>query len=108
MPARALTDRQAQACTIVNQWYTQQKCHRIDQLFMDHPEFAGAVSAVYDQAMKHDGDIPSKCVIATQLILQDEPGFVDAVHAMQAAKAPLDMIRAQRSGTTTPTAHLGR
>ena len=77
---------QEQALAIIRRWYDSGKCHRIDQLFMDYPEFASGAAAIYREALEQHADLPSKSDIATQLVLKDHAGFAEAVLALDRSK----------------------
>lgn len=73
------------------------KCHRVDQLMHDHPEFAGEAANYY----RHADNNMSPMGVVLDLINRDVPGFAEAVidaNEKYSAIAPAELLakRAER------------
>lgn len=88
MPLRA---EQTEALRIVGRWYSTGKCHRIDQLMHDHPEFASEAAHYY----MHADNNMSPVGVVLDLIHRDVPGFSEAIMAADhrhSAIAPQELL----------------
>lgn len=81
----ALRPEQSEAIAIIGRWFTARKCHRIDQLMYDHPEYAAQAARYYEHV---NGNVSSSGMVL-DLINRDIPGMAEAVIQMEQERSAI-------------------